>query len=507
MRYLLGLDIGTTNIKSIVIAEDGKVVAYASKPTPIEHPRREWSEFAPDKIWNAVCSCILEIGKQCDLSLVVSIGISSMAETGIPVDDLGNPLYNFIAWYDFRAERQAAEQIDRIGMHRLYAITGQIPSAKYGITKLKWLLDEVDGIRAGIAHWLSMEDYIIYKLTGCIATDYSIASRTMAFDINAIDWSDEILCAVGLCKEIFPKALPGGTCVSTITGANAQMLHLPISCAVCTGGHDHACAAIAVGVTSGDVLLDSMGTAESSMIAVAHPQMGEYSFAKKYSFYPHCGARLYRVLSSIQCCGAAIEWYLKAMGNDIVRESAKKGISKYDEMVSRIPKNKRSAEGLLFVPLLRGTVEQKGVHGQFWGIRDDHFEGDFIAALYEGICNEYRYQTEGLSELCGGKAFSVRAVGGLSQSRELMQVKANVHGERVIVPVNREAAVTGAALLGGVGQGCLQLEGLSDMRGERLEFMPEKENAGYQQKKYELYRSVRNTSIQLYKELSSDSIA
>ena len=75
-------------------------------------------------------------------------------------------------------------------MHRLYEITGQIPSAKYGITKLKWLLDEVDGIRTGIAHWLSMEDYIIYKLTGCIATDYSIASRTMAFDINAIDWYD-----------------------------------------------------------------------------------------------------------------------------------------------------------------------------------------------------------------------------------------------------------------------------------------------------------------------------
>ena len=194
-------------------------------------------------------------------------------------------------WYDTRSEAQYKRLETAVGYDRLYEITGQIPSVKYGISKLLWLKENDWELYQRASHWLSVEDWIIYCLSGKYATDYSVAARTLAFDVHTCNWSDEIIEAAGLKKQLFPKAVPGGTAVGRLKPEISVELGLNKEMIVATGGHDHSCAAIAVNIQKEGVMLDSMGTAEVLMMAFDHVLPFEVLRKSGYSVYPHCGKK------------------------------------------------------------------------------------------------------------------------------------------------------------------------------------------------------------------------
>lgn len=504
MKYLLGLDVGTTNIKAIAVTPDGETVAYASRPTPIEHPQPDQSEFIPESIWQCVCACVREICEKIPGADIASVGVSSMAETGILIDESGTPLYPFIAWYDFRSEAQSEQLIGRVGKARIYEITGQTASAKYGLTKLMWLRDVHPALFEKARAWLSMEDYILFRLTGRRVSDYSIASRTMAFDIRSLSWSEEILGAAEIPAALFPETVPGGTAIGNITPEAAAETGLSRSAIAATGGHDHACAAAAIGILEDGVILDSMGTAEVSMVASTAPMMNDETLRRYVSFYPHFGKKLYRALTSNQCCGASIEWFLSTVGRDIPAAADEKGISRYDELYARYTPV-GSGKGLMFLPFLRGSVEQAGVQGAYWGIRDTHRQDDFLAAVLEGLCFELKRQADCYQTLFGGVYDKLRVVGGLSRSAVLMQLKADVHGSDVSVPENREAAGTGAALLGGLGAGLLSEDELRCRLSGGQIYHPAEERLSHYKEVYSRYTRLREKAMALYRTLAEEN--
>lgn len=496
MVHYIGLDVGTTNIKAALFSQKGELVEYHSEPTSITHPREGWSEFDPVGIWNSVCSCIKQITAKVSPEDICSVGISSLGEAGLITDEDGVPLSNIIAWYDPRARQQIAFLKEQLGVSKIYSVTGQTPSDKYGICKLMWIKDNKPEAYRTAKHWLSVEDWILFCLTGKYATDYSVASRTMAFDIINKCWSEEILRAAGLRTELFPEAYPGGTLIGRVT--EKASLHTGLNTATCVsaGGHDHACASIAVNIFEDGVVLDSMGTAEVAMVAISKPVLNEETLNRYYSVYPHCGDKLYRVLTSNQSCGASIDWYLKTFGSDLIRKAGRLGISEYEYLLGKIDTDSSEVGKLYFAPFLRGSVEDPNLRGVFFGVDDSHRCGNFIAGIVDGICYELKKQIDGYGQTFKQSFDKLRVVGGLSKSERIMQRKSTIQQSMVEVPVCTEAACLGAALLGAIGAGKLTFDRLDTMYrcGRRYQAQTD----GREQQEYETYLKIRDRVKETY---------
>ncbi|MBA2679390.1 MAG: carbohydrate kinase, partial [Ktedonobacteraceae bacterium] len=320
--YLVGVDVGTTNTKAVLFDVDtGRVRAIGSSRTITRHPRMDWSEFDADELWQTVRESIRAVIQQCDQpERIRAISVASMGESGFPLDAQGSILYPAIAWHDQRTTTEAQWWEETLGAERVFEITGQLPLPIFGVNKLLWLRSNIPQIFERIRRWLSIEDFVLWKLGGYFATDYSIASRTMLFDQHTLDWSPSLLQHCDLPADWFPAALPSGTSLGPIRKEIAAETGLPEHTLICTGGHDHLCGALAAGVTHSGQLLESMGTA-SVLLALSDTfqPSSELSAAgcMSYAFViPHT----YVTIGMLNFAGGALEWIVKLLygqGGDV----------------------------------------------------------------------------------------------------------------------------------------------------------------------------------------------
>lgn len=452
MNIYLGIDVGTTNLKVMAFDGNGELLSAYSESTPCFHLGNRSAEMDPVMIWESVKKGLKCVCGSVD-GTIRSLGVSSMGEAGILCDGSGQPLYPFIAWYDIRPKKVLDKFMEKITPEEVFAETGQIPAVKYGLMKLLWMKEQHPELYEKASHWLSVEDWILYCLTGKYATDYSIAARTMAFNPITKDWSDRILSMVGVDKNLFSKPYPGGTQIGRINPELADELKIPADITVSTGGHDHACAAIAVNILESQCILDSMGTAEVLMMASEKPLLCKEAFEKQYCVYPHCGERLYRIVTSNQSCGACIEWYLNTYGRLIRQGAEESGENPYEELTGIAAEKDESSSEVLFLPFIRGSVESEYIKGTFIGLRDQDTECDYIRAVFDGLGYEIRTQIEGFHSLTGIAIEKVKVVGGPSKSSYIMKRKALTQNCEIQTPVCSEAAAKGAALLGAIARG------------------------------------------------------
>src|SRR5437588_4199572 len=211
--YLVGIDVGTTNTKTVIFdVETGRIRAVGSSRTIVRHPVPEWSEFDAEDVWGTVLQSIQAAVQQCDRpERIHAISVASMGESAFPVDAGGNVLHTAIAWYDQRTVAEAQWSESLAGRERIFTITGHIPRPTHGVNKLLWLRNHVPQVFERIHHWLSIEDFVLWKLSGSFATDYSIASRTILFDQRTSIGSEPLLQQPGMPEACFPPAFPSGT--------------------------------------------------------------------------------------------------------------------------------------------------------------------------------------------------------------------------------------------------------------------------------------------------------
>src|SRR2546421_1175753 len=265
--YLVGIDVGTTNTKTVIFdVETGRIRAVGSSRTIVRHPVPEWSEFDAEDVWGTVLQSIQAAVQQCDRpERIHAISVASMGESAFPVDADGNVLHAAIAWYDQRTVAEAQWWENIAGRERIFTITGHIPRPTYGVNKLLWLRNHFPKLFERINHWLSMEDFVLWKLSGSFATDYSIASRTILFDQRTLPWSDPLLERAGLSAAGFPPAFPSGTAIGSVSKEVAEQTGLPQQAIVTTGGPDHIFGPITARVARPGHLLESIGTASVIM--------------------------------------------------------------------------------------------------------------------------------------------------------------------------------------------------------------------------------------------------
>ncbi len=266
----IGLDIGTTGLKAAAFDRRGDLVALRVQPTPLQ---RGGAEFDAGELWSAAVAAIGSMMDELtDRGLVPGgIACASIGETGVALDDRGDPLYPCSTWLDPRMDRQTRWWRQQVGEEVTAQITALPVRPKFGAIKLLWLRDHHPDIFARIRHWLQVADFVAFRLCGQMATDHSLASRTLLFDLDRRRWSASLLTAAGIEPSILPAVVASGTEVGEVSPVAAQQTGLPIGLRVMAGGQDHVCAALALGVTEPGTLLDSIGTAEAFFFPTREP--------------------------------------------------------------------------------------------------------------------------------------------------------------------------------------------------------------------------------------------
>jgi xylulokinase len=471
-RTLIGVDIGSTSIKAALVAPGSGVLHVARRPTETHAVRGGGAYHRPAEVLAAVNSAIAECAAAAGRGRKPgAIGVASMSEAGVPIDRRNLPVGEIMAWFDPRPERQAAWLERQIGAAPLFARTGLRPEPKYTLPKLLWLREQKAAEFTRLRRWAGVAELVGLDLTGELATNASLACRTLAFDITTRAWDAELLSLASLGPDEMPVVLPLGQAAGGLTAAAAERLGLRAGMPVTIAGHDHLAAAIGAGVTKPGDVLDSMGSAEATLLVTAEPGLTEEVRRGGFSTGCHAIDGLAYVVGGLQASGALVEWFLDtflalgatgaagggATGDPGSRSAAADPVGdRYARFLELLERAGPGPVEPLVRPYLRGRTaphRDPAATLEFEGLRETHTLADLAGAVVEGAAYHVRWMLDELARITGTQLDRVKLTGGGARNRRWVTAKAALGPGRLEVVRTDEAAALGAALVAGMACG------------------------------------------------------
>jgi len=496
---LMGLDVGTTGCRALVFSEDGKIVSSMYKEYPLYHRQPDWSELNPCQVWQAVLGVLRAssemLGK--DVRAIRAVSVSALGEAFFPVDGAGKPVYWSMTTFDSRATSEVKWWIQNFGAREIYALTGQPLSEDmpiYPLQKVQWLRENEPLIFARVKRLVCWQDYVNLKLCGVAALDYSLASRTMMFDINRRQWSSEILSQAGLDEGLLSDAVPSGTVIGEVSARSAAETGLPCGTLVVTGGHDQPCGALGVGILGQGPAMDATGTVECVATVQRSLRLTDKMMLEGFSVQCHVAGEGYLVFGFNPSAGVILRWFRDNFGQVEKAEAESKETDVYDLMVQQAEKAPEGSRGLVLLPFFEGSGNpcfKRGIRGALLGLTLAQGRADVIRSILEGVTFELRNIVDAL-ETHTSVLPELRAIGGAAKSKFWLQLKADVTGRRVVVPRVQEAAALGAAMLAGIGAGVYEdfEDAVKHTYSVRETFLPKEETAEAYRRLYTRYKSL-----------------
>ena len=445
---LCGIDAGTSRIRAIVFEPDGRPVAEGARPTPIRHLAPGQAEHDAQALWHATLEALRDALAGTDRpSRIRGLAVASVGEAGVLLDARGEPMAPVMAWYDTRPATDLEAFYARIDAARLHAITGLCPDPTFTLPKLLWLKANAPQILARAEAWQSISGWLSARLCGAQAMDFSLASRTLALDLEGRSWSREILEAAGIDAALFGAPAPAGTCLGRLLPDIAAATGLDPGCVVAVAGHDHLCGLLAVDADAPGVLMNSLGTAEALILVVDRPHtdpaLGKAGF---HQGTIEVDRPLFYVFGGLPTSAAAVEWFRHGPG----------GGADHGTLTAEADAAAAAGHEVMFLPHLRlGSPPHPDPigRGAFLGLSDGCDRGALFRAVLEGVALDGAHQIEALKGLGFPAPQRVVAIGGGSRNRLFVQLKADLFGLPVETLEMPEATALGAALLGGLAAG------------------------------------------------------
>jgi xylulokinase len=483
---LLGLDVGTTNIKCLALDSSGKILVQADERTPLNHPKPGWTDFDPQPIWLAVCRTIRAVVAKIEFpDRVKGIAVAGVAESLFPVDKDGHSLGPAIAWFDLRTTEEFAWLRDRIGYDRLFQISGLNPDPMFGLCKLLWVKNHRPELFAKAAQWLHLADYIAYRLSNIPATDRSLACRTLAYNLAKGVWECDLLTEVGIDADVLPPILRSGTLLGPITPAAAKETNLPATCAVCVGAHDQLSGIFAVSGLAKEVVTDSLGTSATILAIAEKPifsrTLPDHGLAQGAVWIDE---PVFYLTGGLFTAGAAIEWFQQQLGGKADFATLTEEAGGTDHAIP------------IFLPhLVRSLTPFPDAQaaGAFVGLRSTTTRAAMFRAVLEGIAFEERAIVEAMETVAGQpRPKEIITIGIPMQNRLLAQIKADVYGLPLKISPVREAVALGVALLAGIGTGVYAngSAAAAAVRQDEIRLEPRAEQAKQLETRYQIYRGL-----------------
>lgn len=459
-RYLLGIDLGTTGVKSLLLREDGSVAGAATAELSLAIPRPGWSEQNPEEWWTATCAGVRAVLEKTGVppQAIVGLGCSGQMHGATLLDRAGAVLRPCILWNDQRSAPQCDEITRRAGGRaRLLELVANPALAGFTAPKLLWVRQHEPELWARVATVLLPKDYLVYRLTGELGTEVSDAAGTLLLDVRRRAWSDEMLALLELPRSIVPLCRESSEIAGLLTAEAATACGLVAGTPVVAGGADNACAAVGTGVISPGRLMGSIGTSGTMVAPTSSPEVDPGGRAHTFC---HAVPGTWYVMGVMLSAGGALRWFRDAWCQDEAEQAAREGRDSYDLLMELAQQAPAGAEGLLFLPYLSGERTPHGdphARGVFCGLTLRHGKSHLVRAVVEGVTFGMRDSLEIIRAL-GLPASEIYATGGGARSAFWRQVQADVYGVPVVPEQAGEGPALGAALLAGAGTGVFALE-------------------------------------------------
>ncbi len=488
---LLGLDIGSTNCKAILFDPAGRELASASREYAEVYPGPAMIELPPDQVWAAIREVLQAVCAQAAGDPPRAMCCSAIGEAFTPVGAGGEFLHNTIVSADNRAVAQAQVWQDTLGPRRIFELTGMPPHPSFTLNKVLWLRDVRPELHGRVWKYLCWPDIVHLKLGLQPRLDWTLAGRTMAFDVVGKQWAQEILTAAGVGSEMFAEPIEPGAAVGEVTAQGSLETGLPVGCLVVAGGHDQPMNALGAGVIREGMAVDGMGTTECITVAFDRPVLTEAMRTRNYCCYSHVCSPLYASLAYNYGSGSVLRWFRDNFGSAEVAGARATGADVYDLLLSDLPEG---PTGLFLLPYVAGSGTphlDPLAKGAVVGLTLGCDRKAFIKGLLEGICYELNLNLEGL-EAAGVRVDRLRCTGGGSKSAQWMQLKADITGRESVTLNVTESGCQAGAMLAGVqaGEYASLAEAVAGLVKERWVFSPcERQHARYREQ-FAIYRDL-----------------
>lgn len=445
MSYL-GLDIGTTGCKAVVFDERGCELASAYREYAVIIPREGWAELDSSLVCDSCMAVIREAASACPEDPVSAMGISSQGEAYTPVGPDGEMLGNGMVSFDTRAAEISDRWSAEFGREKLYRITGQTAYPMYTVFKLLWLRDNQPEIWARAKAFYCFEDLMHHRLGLEPAISWSLAGRTMMFNVLTHQWDDEILSAVGLDRSKLARPLPSGEIVGTIPKAVSRDLGLSEDTIVVTGGHDQPSGALGAGVAASGVAVYGTGTVECITPAFATPIFSDDLFKNNICTYDFTVRGMYTTVAYNLTGGNILKWFRDEWGQPEVEEAARTGANPYQILLGKIGDKPSSLMVLPYFTPSGTPYFDTTTRGAILGLRLTTKREDVLRALLEGVTFEMRLNLD-ILDRSGIGINELIAIGGGAKSRAWVQLKADVLNKPIKTVAVTEAGCLGVAML------------------------------------------------------------
>lgn len=494
MTYLLGIDAGTTGLKAVLFDEDGHVIAMSKAEYGLLAPAANMAELDANYYWTACKKAVLEILSTSKVNprKVRALAISSQGETFIPVDREGKPLRNAIVWLDNRSEEESRRIRDEFNIDEVFKITGQpevVPT--WPATKILWLKKNEPNIFKKVYKFLLVEDFLIYKFVGIPATEYSVVSSTLMFDIRKRQWWDEMLEFIGINPDQLPELMPSGKTVGNITESASQETGLAAKTVVATGAFDQAAGAVGAYNIKPGMVSETTGAALALLATTDEPI---YDPKRRIPCHRHAIPEKFFLLPWCQTAGIVLRWFRDEFGQAEKDVAERLRIDAYDLLTLEASKIPPGSNGVVILPHFMGAGPPEfdpRAKGVIFGLTLSHKKAHIIRAILESIAFMLRKNIELIEEL-GIEVKEIRSLGGGARSQLWNQMKADVTLRTVSTLHTEEAASLGVAILAGVACGLFKSveEGCATMVHLKDRYYPHNENKKVYDKIYRVYLAL-----------------
>lgn len=491
---IAGLDIGTTGCKLTVFSESGELLGKAYRDYPARRAVRG-HEIDISTMMESVYAVIREMALQ--YPDIAGIGVTSYGETFVMTDAAGEPLHPAMLYTDPRGAEQCRRLTAQLGDKHIAAITGLRPHEMYSIAKMMWIKENHPEIYNAARHIFLIEDYVVWHLTGTAQIDYSLATRTMAFDIHTLAWSDEIFEAAGIDQSLMSSPVPTGTRAGRLSQAAGRKVGLNGSTEIVSISHDQVAAAIGAGAYDSSVAVDGAGTVEClTPIYDQIPDM-DVMYDGYFSVVPYVIPHKYAAYAFSYTGGALIQWCVDNLAKQERELAAREGISVNEYLERQYQRDEPT--GLLVLPHFAGAATpymDTGSKGAIIGLTTATTVADLYRAAMEGVVYEMYLNLCALRE-SGIRFTRLHATGGGARSKVWMQMKADILNLPITALQTVDAGTVGSAMLTGIATGVFAdlSEASSVMICERETYWPREEwHAAYMRhydRYHRLYQAVR----------------
>ena len=394
----LGIDIGTSGVKAIMLGADGAALDEATAAYPLHTPRPGWTEQDPRDWWQAVARVTGELLQRCGQP--AAVGLTGQMHGAVFLDRADEILRPALLWNDQRTAAQAAAIEDRVGAQRLRAITGNPALTGFQAPKILWLREHEPEYWKRLTRVLLPKDFIRLCLTGEVATDVSDAAGTLLLDLAARDWSPELLEALEIPRDWLPTVCEGPQVTGLISAAGAAATGLREGLPVVAGGGDNAAAAIANGALDEGQGVVSVGTSgvvfAPTARSVVDPSGALHAFC-------HAAPGAYHLMGVMLSAGGSLQWAASVIGG-----------GDYDALMREAAAVPAGAEGVMFLPYLAGERTphmDPEARGAWCGLGLSHGRGHLVRAVLEGVAYGLRDALDRVEQL-GIRPVTLRLVGG-----------------------------------------------------------------------------------------------